>query len=304
MEKFQMKKLMLAMIVGLTALTSSQVMAQATSFDEAKEQVASGKRVVEIGVNKENTNVLKGFATGLPLVEVLKQITPNGWVVKKNDTENSRVDINKNVSWTGGSPWNITLGDVVRQANTNAVIDWDKKEVTLMGVPERVTKVVTVTKEEKVTKVESDNKSKNGVSVFELEGTKTIVTGESNYKNMPAVTVETKQVREEPAVEVKQQLAKQEWTLDSSKSLKQNVLAWGAQSGYRVEWIGEDYPIDRSMTIFGEFEGENGPIKQLSNDYGPDSRLLKPLSFIFYQNRVLVVEDMKFEQQGFPQFGQ
>ncbi len=100
------------------------------------------------------------------------------------------------------------------------------------------------------------------------------------------------------------ELVTQSWSLDSDKSLKQNVISWASQAGYKVEWIGEDYNVDRSMTIFGEFDGEDGPIRQLSVDYGPDSRLQKPLSFVFYQNKVLVVEDMKYEQQGFPQFSQ
>lgn len=306
MEKFQIKKLALTMALGISAITGTQVMAQANSFEEAKQQVASGKRVVEIGFSKENAKALKGFATGLPLVEVLKQITPNGWIVKKNDTPEGRVDINKLVSWTGGSAWNITLESIVRQANTNAIIDWDKKEVTLIAIPV-ITKTVTVTNVKETN--QGAAKKDDGVSVFELEGTaktETIVNGESNYQNAPSIVIEnesTKTVSHVTVTEKPRQEVAQSWVLDSSKSLKQNVLAWGKQAGYKVEWIGEDYNVD-SGTMFGEFESENGPIRQLSLDYGPESRLQKPLSFVFYQNRVLVVEDMKYEQQGFPQFSQ
>ncbi len=290
MEKFQMKKLAITIALGISAITGTNVMAQVSSFEEAKQQIAAGKSIVEIGFAKESSKPLKGFATGLPLVEVLKQITPNGWMVKKNDTAQNRIDINKLVSWTGGSAWNITLEGVVRQAGTNAIIDWDKKEVTLIAVPAVTTKTITVTEKETTKAPYKDG----GVSVFELEGTKTetVVNGESNYKNMQSVDNKEKE------------LVTQSWSLDSDKSLKQNVISWASQAGYKVEWIGEDYNVDRSMTIFGEFDGEDGPIRQLSVDYGPDSRLQKPLSFVFYQNKVLVVEDMKYEQQGFPQFSQ
>lgn len=308
MEKFQMKKLAVTVALGISALTGANAIAQVNSFGEAKQQIAAGKRVVEIGFAKESSKPLKGFATGLPLVEVLKQITPNGWIVKKNDTSENRIDVNKLVSWTGGSAWNITLEGVIRQAGTNAVIDWDKKEVTLIALPTVTTKTITVTeKETNTTKGAAKN---DGISVFELEGTKTetVVTGESNYKNMPAVVIENseKSSGNEVKHEVVQEkeVVSQSWNLTSEKSLKENVKAWASQAGYKVEWIGEDYNVDRSMTIFGEFDGEDGPIKQLSVDYGPDSRLQKPLSFVFYQNKVLVVEDMKYEQQGFPQFSQ
>lgn len=308
MKKFQMKKMAVAIALGLSAATSTQVMAQASSFEEAKQHVAAGKRVVEVGFSTEKTSPLKGFATNLPLVEVLKQITPNGWVVKKNDTADNRIDINKAVSWTGGSAWNITLENVVTQANTNAVIDWTKKEVTLIALskPVKTTTVKTVTTKDEITTVKA--KENEAVSVFELEGndpkTVEIVSGESNYKNIPVVNNNQVEEKVETTFEEKQQLAQQEWHLDSSKSLKENVKSWGEQAGYKVEWLGEDYPVDRSMMIYGEFDGEEGPIRQLSEDYGPDSRLQKPLSFVFYQNKVLVVEDLKYEQQGFPQFGQ
>ena len=321
MEKFQIKKLAVAMALGLSTIAGTQVMAQANNFEEAKQHVASGKRVVEIGFAKERTKALKGFASGIPLVDVLKQITPNGWVVKKNDTADNRIDVNKLVSWTSGNAWNVTLESVMKQANTNAIIDWDKQEVTLIALPVNVTKTVTVTNVKENNKVSTVAASKgDDISVFELEGTgvktETIVSGESNYKNLPSVVIEN-EAKARAVTEVakvaqdnnadlaaQQALANQSWDLNSEKTLKQNVVAWGKQAGYKVEWVGEDYNVDRAMTIFGEFDGEDGPIKQLSVDYGPDSRLQKPLSFVFYQNKVLVVEDMKYEQQGFPQFGQ
>ena len=212
MEKFQMKKLAITIALGFSALTGTHVMAQVSSFEEAKQQIAAGKSIVEIGFAKESSKPLKGFATGLPLVEVLKQITPNGWMVKKNDTAQNRIDINKLVSWTGGSAWNITLEGVVRQAGTNAIIDWDKKEVTLIAVPTVTTKTITVTEKETTKSHYKDG----GVSVFELEGTKTetVANGESNYKNMQSVDNKEKE------------LVTQSWSLDSDKSLKQNVISW------------------------------------------------------------------------------
>lgn len=321
MKKFQMNKVALgiALVIGATG---TQVMAQANSFEEAKQQVNAGKRVVEVGFAKEATPALKGFATSLPLVEVLKQITPNGWLVKKSDTADNRIDITKPVSWSGGNAWNITLDSVVRQAGTNAVIDWDKKEVTLVSVSRPVSNTVTVKSVESV-KATNSNVGADGISVFELESgvnknvpaiTQTapavsannkvqsdvVTTGETNYTSVQTTTTTVQQIAVAPAPV---QAPAQKWRMDSGKSLKDNVIAWGKQAGYKVEWIGEDYPA-RDDDFFGEFDSENGPIHQLSVDYGKNSRVKVPLSFLLYQNGVLVVENMKYEQQGFPQFGQ
>src|SRR5690606_31931340 len=36
----------------------------------------------------------------------------------------------------------------------------------------------------------------------------------------------------------------QSWTLDGTKSLKDNVIEWGKKAGFTVVWNGEDYHTD------------------------------------------------------------
>ncbi|MBA4242229.1 MAG: hypothetical protein C0448_16025, partial [Sphingobacteriaceae bacterium] len=72
------------------------------------------------------------------------------------------------------------------------------------------------------------------------------------------------------------------------------------KAGYELVWMGEDYPVQKRV-LSGEFEANDGPIKQLSEDYGPNSRVEKPLTFTFYK-KTLVVENLKYEQRGAAQY--
>lgn len=212
---------------------------------------------------------LKGFAKDLPLVAVMRQITPNGWIVKKADNDNNRLNTDMLISWQGGSNWIETLGAIVKNYPINATVNWNKKEITLMAI---------------------ENKVVSKAMIFELEKnnvTRDIASGASE------------QVRDVAKVRG----VTSSWTLDSRMSLKENVTAWATKSGYRVVWLGEDYPLDDSRILSGSFDQEDGPIKQLASDYGPKSRVQHPLSFQFFQNSTLVVENWKFEQMGYPQYG-
>lgn len=88
------------------------------------------------------------------------------------------------------------------------------------------------------------------------------------------------------------------WVLEAHKSLKDNVIEWGKSVGYQVVWNGDNYPVDENRTLFGVFDAENGPIMQLAVDYGPESRVKSPLSFKLYQNKTLVVDNLRYEQGG------
>lgn len=261
----------------------------------------AGGELTQVGEPKNKTfnqAPLKGFANELPLLTVMKQITPNGWVVKKSDTEDNKLDTKKSISWQGGKSWVDTLADISENYNINTVVDWNKKVITLSNA---------------VTKPKEPEKK----ALFVLEGTeppkivKDVAVGSSEQATDTVKEVVASEKTSADKVEpVKVEVATQvvappppppTWTLDTTLSLKDNVEKWASTAGYRLVWTGEDYSVGQSHTMVGEFDSENGPIKQLSVDYGPSSRVQVPLSFQFYQNKTLVVENWLFEQSGFPQ---
>lgn len=84
------------------------------------------------------------------------------------------------------------------------------------------------------------------------------------------------------------------WLLDSNKTLKDNVEKWAKESGWNVAWLGENYPVAFSSTLYGVFDSETGPIAQLATAY---SKAKQPLTFDFQNmNKTLVVENYIYEQ--------
>lgn len=331
MNELKMKKLnqvILGTIVGVVSMNSSFAQTGAVAKDsvlvttgtsssvksEPMDKIATPGVVTQVGTvsnHPSNKRELKGFAKDLPLITVMKQITPNGWVVKKSDSDDSKVDIQKPISWQGGRTWIETLGTITQVYQLNALVNWDDKVITLSN------------------SVKSVPKAKK--SVFELATTEQapaptkvvdIAVGSSEQPPVEVTPVATAPVKAPIApvavvvapapvvvapvavapAPVKPVIAQQTWEITSSKSLKDNVAVWAEKAGYRLVWTADDYGVVDSKIIAGEFDSENGPIKQLSEDYGPESRAENPLSFQFYQNKTLVVENMTFEQSGFSQY--
>ncbi len=260
----------------------------------------AGGTLTQVGEPKNKTynqSPLKGFANELPLLTVMKQITPNGWIVKKSDTEDNKLDVKKSISWHGGKSWLETLTEISENYNINTVVDWNKKTITLSNV--------TIEKDKEPPKK----------GLFVLEGSespkivKDVAVGSSEQNQDAVKEVTENKIVAEKVEPTKTEVATQppapvipSWILEPSLSLRDNVEKWANNAGYRLVWTGEDYGVGQGHTIMGEFDAENGPIKQLSVDYGPGSRVQVPLSFQFYQNKTLVVENWLFEQSGFPQF--
>lgn len=315
MKKIKMKKINVAILGAMMSIASASSFAQNNNVSKDASLVTSNNQevtvkriIVEGSLNQVGTpssnpahkKELKGFANELPLVTVMKQITPNGWIVKKSDSSEDKLDVQKLVSWQGGKNWIETLEQIAKAYNLNIVVNWDDSVITLSNA----TKVITLEKSKKV-------------SIFELEGTQSakvsdVVMGASEQVAAPVAAPIEVAKNVEPVVavaptpvqnfEVQTPAVQSNWELSSSKSLRDNVAAWAEKSGYRLVWTGEDYPVVDTRILAGEFDSENGPIRQLSVDYGPDSRAQNPLSFQFYQNRTLVVENWMFEQNGYPQF--
>lgn len=274
--------------------------------------------LVEIGTPISSAP-LKGFAKSLPLITVLQQIVPNGWVVKKNDSKGKKFETNRIVSWDGGQDWVSTLKKVSIDNNFNIIINWNKKEVilfeTLVSVPvmnKEIAMTITTPKKNSVFELEAEpitwiagNSQQTIVKETIIKETKVKANVVHNPLNNPVnnkvVTPVMNSQISVPLPAIKVPL-KSTWVFDSKLSLKQNVIKLAEMAGYKVDWRGEDYPVDEERVLTGMFDGEDGPIKQLSVDYGPSSRVEQPLSFIFFQNHYLIVENWRFEQAGSPQY--
>jgi hypothetical protein len=296
MKNNHMKKIVITVALAFSgALSVSTAMAQVDNNVSVNSGV-SVKHLQNIGEPTGNLESLKGFAKDLPLLTVLRQITPNGWLVKKNDNASNKLNVQQSVSWNGGNSWVDTLEVMANQYNFNVIVNWDSKEITLSPMP------IIVKEKNKPVEV-----SKNGL--FELEGSETtpVTTGnsqadvkENKVSVEPIKAVVVAPVVVAPVVVAPIKLIS--WNLIQTLSLKENVEAWGKSVGYHVVWNGDDYPVDATRELTGDFESNNGPIKQLSVDYGPKSRVKQPLAFQFFQNNTLVVDNLKYEQQGFPQY--
>ena len=166
-QTFGKTALSLAIALSVGSITT-QAMAQNRAIE--KTSVVSEKTtgsLIEVGTPQKLSN-LKGFAKDLPMIAVLKQITPNEWIVKK--AKGRTLDLQKPVSWTGGKNWVDTLKDVAEYNNIEAVVNWDKKEVILAEVEVKATLEVTKPKVEvsKVSNGTATAKATQTVGVFEL----------------------------------------------------------------------------------------------------------------------------------------
>lgn len=281
-------------------------------------------KITNVGNEPSNLKPIKGFANDLPVVEVLKQITPSGWVVKQ-DNSTTKFNTNQHISWKGGQSWNNVLSDICSNYNINATVNWDKRTITvsesvntsnsrnsifqlegsspqIVAQPKEVEKIVVkekvIDKSDKKTKLEEtvivDN-SKGDVVIEEKIVEKTVKTKEGQIKQEELIKATV-------ALEAKPVNTQQVYKLVGTKTLKDNVAIWASKAGYRLVWSGEDYPVVDSQITAGLFDNDDGPIQALSVDYGLDSRVQMPLSFTFYKNKTLVVENVNYEQSGHPQY--
>lgn len=224
--------------------------------------------VIEIGEATKSYAPLTGFGKSLPLVTVLNQVVPGGWKVKKGGDKT--IDIKQNISWNSGSSWVEVLKDISKNHNISFVIDWKSNTVFVSNSIAPSTESV---------KVNNINKNSNGV--FELDS----VEETTEMKTVSTSTVD-KQVNQKT------------WNLIVGKSLKENIEQWFEGTQYTLEWNAVNYEVkkENKEPYVGELDSENGPIAQLAKDYGFDSNAKIPLSFQFWANNTLVVENLNFKQ--------
>lgn len=305
MNNKRMNKKTIALLI--TMLFSSYASAQAMNNDETATAITENTTVEtidnsnfkEIGMRQDSIENLKGFAKNIPLLVVLKQITPKEWIVKKE--KNKTLNSQKLVSWTGGKTWVDTLKDISDNSNINVTINWDKKEILLSDSLVKITKKVEVKKDDVVIEEKPPVKSymkESKQGVFEL------YSEADDAKKVETPKVIMNKVETTKAVVAKVEAPKVKTWKYTEDNLKDLLNAWGKQSGYKVVYMGDNYPIDKdeSRVLVGEFDAEEGPVKQLSIDYGAQSRVKQPLSFVFYENKTLLIENLKYEQSEYPQY--
>lgn len=169
------------------------------------------------------------------------------------------LDVNQDVSWQGNRTWVEILGSLATKYNFTAVIDWGRREV-------------------KITSGTLGNESL--IEVAQLP----------QSTQSPLLHQVVHQVVAAPA-------KSREWLLSNKTSLKENVEAWSKRAGWSVAWNGEDYPVDVSTILSGDFEADNGPIAQLAVAYRSAKQ---PLIFRMMEgNKTLVVQNQEYEQRMF-----
>lgn len=298
--------------------------------------------------NNINNSVVSGAGNSVPLVNALKQVTPKGWLVKKDDTKSGTVNLKKSVSWSAGNGWLDTYEQIARDADLDFLINEAEKTVTVSNAASTFkapTRSVAIFQLEGAGKPNGFVNGPSTVKEIETGGKVTIIGSRSTSTPAPTLTAvesttleqvalvstpvapvlnekntNSKSVAPAPII-VKEEVVKivendyvkkpiqvdpvpiagQKWVLDSTKTLRENVTDWGKKAGYEVIWPGEDYRTDQRV-LSGDFTSNDGPVGQLAIDYGPKSRVQKPLSFNFYQNKTLVVENWKFEQPDHYQY--
>jgi hypothetical protein len=246
-------------------------------------------RLVQIGVPTGNLEPLKGFAKDLPLKNVLEQLVPNGWVVKK--AQGKEINLAQTVSWTGQQNWIEALNEISVKNNLDITVNWNTKEITVAQGTLSSNSVspsiqpINPAKESNVAVVNKNYQS----GVFEL--TQVPVGGSPSVppQNTNQVAVPKEKL----------------WSFKGFDNLQDLVEAWGKSAGYNVKYLGENYPLDpSSLKVYtGNFEDlDKGPISRLASSYGKNSRVKVPLSFEFWNDRVLVIENIRYEQSATPQY--
>lgn len=306
MKRLQMNKIALITSGVLLMLSGQAVFAQAQQSYSMETRALSGK-LTQSGTPSGNLPLLKGFAKDLPLITVMRQVTPSGWKVKKDDSSENPLNVNTMISWQGGKNWVDTLESIAVENDLNIKLDWDSKELVLSPLS-REAKLARLKRHQMMVEERLSQERKETIPVFEGNAPQ---ESKIILQDIPP-SVASFQMEEVTPAKINSVVAAQpmeadvpalpRWEKVSGLSLRENIEKWALKVGYKVVWLGEDYPIDDSTSYVGNFESDTGPIRQLADDYGPKSRVQQPLSFQFYQNQTLVVENWKFEQGGFPQY--
>lgn len=229
----------------------------------------SGGRLAQVGVAAGQQPTARGIATGVALTTALKQIVPQGWRAKKSGA----VDVAQKVSWRGdGRPWIEVLHDLAADSNVNILVDWNAKEVTVAPG------------------------SGSGLG----SGALASQPSEMSFKRSAPSTEGLRQIAviESIAKPPAAAPAKHSWTLVPTLTLRENIEAWAKEAGWEVSWAASNYPVSARVVLSGAFDdASEGPLFQLAKAYESAEQ---PLTFRFFTNNVLRVENASYKQLATP----
>lgn len=203
--------------------------------------------------------------TDVLLSQALNQVIPSDFRLLDN-----QVHLRKLATWTGNRSWVDVLADLGRAANFVSHINWDTHEVSLAPAPASL-----------IAKTTSEYKPLPP-QVQEVRE-----THEIQVVDKPTAVARTVPVFSTPApppVSI--------WSLDSTKTLRDNVDAWAKKAGWTLVWDAVDYPIFAPASFQGDFSASDGPLAQLFSGYrDSDQPLLVRLTskdkVVYVRNRVL-----------------
>ena len=89
------------------------------------------------------------------------------------------------------------------------------------------------------------------------------------------------------------------WKLETSKTLKENLIAWAAKAGWSIQWdqgLDIDYPITNGAVLLGSFAGKGGVVDKVIYSLRNQER---PLTAVFYKaNNVVLIKEAGFKQEN------
>lgn len=203
--------------------------------------------------------------TDVLLSQALGQIIPSDFRLQDN-----QVPLRKLATWTGNRSWVDVLADLGRAADFVSHINWDTREVSLAPAPASLMA-----------------KDTSQYKPFPPQVSQVKERHEIEVIDKPVSSTEAVHVVRTPAPPVVKS-----WTLDPSKTLRDNVDAWAKKAGWTLVWDAVDYPIFAPAEFQGEFSSNDGPLAQLFNGYrDSDQPLLVRLTskdkVVYVRNRVL-----------------
>lgn len=212
-------------------------------------QVNQG-RLIQVGAPLPGP-AIQGWGDDVPLSLVLEQVVPKGWQV-----ETGGVDTSKHVSWKGGRSWHAIVGDLAYGYRFDARIDWVDQRLTLGTVNTAAPSLA------------------GSPAPIRKEGPSPVAAVTPAVRPADFVPAARPIAPPAPAVPVVQT-----WTLDPSKTLRENVEAWTKKAGWsNVVWEGADYPVVAAATFTGSFDSPQGPLAELISAYdGSEQPLLARL---------------------------
>ena len=84
------------------------------------------------------------------------------------------------------------------------------------------------------------------------------------------------------------------WNLNTTLTLRENVEEWAKEVGWSVSWAAVDYPVTTKVSLTGMLDDSTaGPLVQIAKAYETAEQ---PITFTFYTNKVIRVENASFKQ--------